>query len=319
MSRILLTGGAGFIGSHVLDALVDRGQAITVVDDFDDYYDPAIKLKNIADARSTGLVRVVEGDIRDGSLWDELGTEDWQAVIHLAARAGVRPSIENPTLYLDVNVGGTGRVLDWAHRAGIPVVYASSSSVYGDGYPVPFAEDAAPLRPVSPYGASKVACETLAQTWKRMVGLRSVGLRFFTVYGPRQRPDLAIHKFAAHIDRGEIIPVFGDGTSARDYTHVRDITAGVVAALDGLLEGTLDYPIYNLGSDRGVTLNMMIRSVERAVGKPARIERLPDQLGDVKQTWADVSRAAEDLGYAPSIGFDEGVNEFVAWLRKSQG
>ena len=184
---------------------------------------------------------------------------------------------------------------------------------------MPFAEDAAPLRPVSPYGASKVACETLAQTWARMVGLRSVGLRFFTVYGPRQRPDLAIHKFAARIDRGEIIPVFGDGTSARDYTHVRDITAGVVAAMDGLLAGTLHHEVYNLGSDRGVTLDGMIRSIERAVGKSARIDRLPDQVGDVKQTWADVSRAAEDLGYAPSIGFDEGVDEFVAWLRKSRG
>ena len=319
MSRILLTGGAGFIGSHVLDALVGRGQAVTVVDDFDDYYDPAIKRENIAGARATGRVRVVEGDIRDSSLWDGLGTEDWQAVIHLAARAGVRPSIENPALYLDVNVGGTGRVLEWAHRAGVPVVYASSSSVYGDGYPVPFAEDAAPLRPVSPYGASKVACETLAQTWARMVGLRSVGLRFFTVYGPRQRPDLAIHKFAARIDRGEIIPVFGDGTSARDYTHVRDITAGVVAAMDGLLAGTLHHEVYNLGSDRGVTLDGMIRSIERAVGKSARIDRLPDQVGDVKQTWADVNRAAEDLGYAPSIGFDEGVDEFVAWLRRTRG
>ncbi len=315
MSRILLTGGAGFIGSHVLDALVDRGQTVTLVDDFDDYYDPAIKLENIANARSTGRVQVVEGDIRDGSLWDELGTEDWQAVIHLAARAGVRPSIENPALYLDVNVGGTGRVLEWAHRAGVPVVYASSSSVYGDAYPVPFAEDAAPLRPVSPYGASKVACEALAQTWGRMVGLRSVGLRFFTVYGPRQRPDLAIHKFAARIDRGELIPVFGDGTSARDYTHVRDITAGVVAALDGLLAGSLNHAFYNLGSDRGVTLDAMVRSIERAVGKTARIERLPDQVGDVKQTWANVSRAAQDLGYAPSIDFDEGIDEFVAWLR----
>ncbi|MCO4770994.1 MAG: GDP-mannose 4,6-dehydratase [Deltaproteobacteria bacterium] len=316
MSRILLTGGAGFIGSHVLDALVERGAQVTVVDDFNDYYSPAIKRENITAACASGRVTVVEGDIRDPDLWSDLDGS-WSAAIHLAARAGVRPSIANPALYLSANVAGTGNVFDWAARGNIPVVYASSSSVYGDGYPVPFAEDADTLRPVSPYGASKVASETLAQTWTRMAGLRAVGLRFFTVYGPRQRPDLAIHKFAVRIAKGEVIPVFGDGSSARDYTHVTDIVAGVLATLDGMLAGTLNHTVYNLGSDRAVRLDAMIASIERAVGRSAVIDRLPDQVGDVKQTWADLSRSAKDLGYAPQISFDEGIDDFVSWLTRA--
>lgn len=287
-----------------------------MVDDFNDYYSPAIKRENITAACASGRVTVVEGDIRDPDLWSDLDGS-WSAAIHLAARAGVRPSIANPALYLSANVAGTGNVFDWAARGNIPVVYASSSSVYGDGYPVPFAEDADTLRPVSPYGASKVASETLAQTWTRMAGLRAVGLRFFTVYGPRQRPDLAIHKFAVRIAKGEVIPVFGDGSSARDYTHVTDIVAGVLATLDGMLAGTLNHTVYNLGSDRAVRLDAMIASIERAVGRSAVIDRLPDQVGDVKQTWADLSRSAKDLGYAPQISFDEGIDDFVSWLTRA--
>jgi UDP-glucuronate 4-epimerase len=316
VSRILLTGGAGFIGSHVLDALLARGHSVTVFDDLNDYYDPAIKRDNLGRAAVSGRVDVLTGDIRDPEPWASLAPDGWHAVIHLAARAGVRPSIADPALYLSSNVLGTGRVLDWASQAGTPVLYASSSSVYGDGYPVPFAEDAAPLAPVSPYGASKVSAEALADTWHRMVGLPVVGLRFFTVYGPRQRPDLAIHKFAERIDRGEIIPVYGDGSSARDYTHVSDITLGVLAALDGLVHGTLRFPVYNLGSDRAVRLDAMIAAVESAVGKPARIERLPDQVGDVRQTWADLTRSRAELGYAPSVPFDDGIRDFVEWMRR---
>jgi len=315
VSRILLTGGAGFIGSHVLDSLVARGHDVTVLDDFDDYYSPAIKRANIEQACASGRVTVLEGDIRDPAVWEGLDRQEWSSVIHLAARAGVRPSIADPGLYISTNVTGTGRVLEWAAATSTPVVYASSSSVYGDGYPVPFAEDAAPLAPVSPYGASKVSAEALAGMWSRMVGLPVVGLRFFTVYGPRQRPDLAIHKFARLIERGETIPVFGDGTSARDYTHVSDIVRGVLAAMDGLVQRTLKHPVYNLGSDRGVTLTEMIETIETAVGKPARIERLPDQLGDVKQTWADLARSAEAFGYAPQVRFADGIADFVRWMR----
>lgn len=316
MTRILLTGGAGFIGSSVLDALVARGDRVTVLDDFNDYYDPAIKRENLAGALATGRVEVVEGDLRSPAVWASLGVDGWRAAIHLAARAGVRPSLADPALYVSTNVVGTANQLDWAAKAGVPVLYASSSSVYGDGYPAPFAEDAARLQPVSPYGASKVAAEELARTWSRMEGLRAVGLRFFTVYGPRQRPDLAIHKFARRIAQGEPIPVFGDGSSARDYTHIQDITAGVLAGLDGLLAGTLAHDIYNLGSDRTVRLDEMIASIERAVGKAAVIDRQPDQRGDVRRTWADLTRSAGELGYAPSVAFDDGIDDFVAWLRR---
>lgn len=316
MSRILLTGGAGFIGSHVLDALIERGSEVTIVDDFDDYYDPAIKRENIATATASGRLTVVEGDIRDPALWKGIPAAGLTAIVHLAARAGVRPSIADPGLYVSTNVVGTARVLEFAAQHRTPVVYASSSSVYGDGYPVPFAEDAAPLAPVSPYGASKVAAETLATTWARMLDLPVVGLRFFTVYGPRQRPDLAIHKFAVRIEQGKTIPVYGDGSSARDYTHVSDITRGVLATLDGLLAGALKHSVYNLGSDRGVRLDTMIATIERAVGKPALIDRLPDQLGDVKQTWADITRSRDDLGYTPQVTFDEGIEDFVRWLRR---
>ena len=317
--RILLTGGAGFIGSSVLDALVLRGQRVTVLDEFNPYYDPQLKHENVEAAIASGLADVRNADIVDPQTWADLDPDEgWAAVIHLAARAGVRPSIQDPALYARTNVVGTTRVFDWATSgdAPIPVVYASSSSVYGDAYPVPFAEDAAPLGPVSPYGATKEACEALARTWQRMRGLPVVGLRFFTVYGPRQRPDLAIHKFARKIDAGEAIPVYGDGTSARDYTHVQDITAGVLAATDRLIDGALEHAIYNLGSDRAIRLDAMIAAIEQAVGKPAIIDRQPDQLGDVKRTWADITRARQGLGYAPSITFEDGLMDFVAWLRR---
>lgn len=315
MSRILLTGGAGFIGSHVLDALVERGHDVVVLDDFNPYYDPAIKRANLAAALGTGRVTVVEGDVRDGSVWAGFDG-DWHAVVHLAARAGVRPSLEDPALYVSTNVGGTAAALEFGARTETPVLLASSSSVYGDDYPVPFAEDAAPLAPMSPYGASKQSGEVLGRTWSRVHGLPVAALRFFTVYGPRQRPDLAIHKFARRIDAGEEIPVYGDGSSARDYTHVADITRGVLAAMDRLVAGELSEFAYNLGSDRGIRLDAMIEAIERAVGKPARIQRLPDQLGDVKRTWADVSRSERDLGYAPQVDFDEGLAGFVEWMRR---
>jgi UDP-glucuronate 4-epimerase len=309
--RFLLTGGAGFIGSHLLAALLTRGDHVTVVDDFNDYYDPAVKRANLAEAiGASTAVTVIDGDIR-GDLWDSLPT-DFTAVLHIAARAGVRPSFREPDLYASTNVGGTRRILEWCAQAGTPLVFASSSSVYGDANPVPYREDC-PADPQSPYAQTKVDCEALLDAHRPQVP--SVALRFFTVYGPRQRPDLAIHLFARKIDAGEPIPVFGDGSMARDYTHVQDVVAGALAALDGLLAGTLNHAVYNLGSDRAIRLDAMIEAVERALGKTAIIDRQDVPRGDVKRTWADLSRSVADLNYAPSLSFDDGLADFVRWLR----
>ncbi len=310
--RFLVTGGAGFIGSHVADALVSRGDRVTILDDFNDYYDPAIKRRNVA-----AHADVIEADFRDPAVWDALPVDDFAGILHLGARAGVRPSIDDPLLYSTTNVDGTVLALRWAASGEepLPVVFASSSSVYGDVNSVPFSEEDAHLAPISPYGVTKAACEMMLGTWRDCYGVPSVALRFFTVYGPRQRPDLAIHKFAKMIDAGEAIPVFGDGTSSRDYTHVSDTTAGVLAALDRLRAGTLSESVYNLGSDSPITLDQLIAAVERAVGKAAIIDRLPMQQGDVVRTWADLRRSRADLGYAPSVDFDAGLADFVSWLR----
>ncbi len=308
--RYLVTGGAGFIGSHVVDRLVQRGDAVTVVDDFNPYYDPAIKRRNLNPA-----AELVEGDFRDPSLWERLDASRFRALLHLGARAGVRPSIADPVLYSSTNVEGTVLALRWASSSArpVPVLFASSSSIYGDLNPVPYREDAV-LAPISPYGATKAAGEILLQSFERCFGLPSVSLRFFTVYGPRQRPDLAIHKFALRIARGEAIPVFGDGSTSRDYTHIDDLCRGVFGALERLLAGALRHAVYNLGSDAPVSLDAMVDAVARAVGKPARVERLPMQQGDVQRTWADLTRSRSELGYAPSVGFDDGLRDFVRWL-----
>ncbi|MBN94248.1 MAG: epimerase [Deltaproteobacteria bacterium] len=316
--RILLTGGAGFIGSHLLDTLRDQGVEVTVVDDFNDFYAPKAKRANIEPHMGTPGFDLVEGDIREESTWARLDpSAGWTAVIHIAARAGVRPSLLEPQLYVSTNVDGTAAALQWASSAPepLPFVLASSSSVYGDANSVPFCEETAVLQPVSPYGASKVAAEELVETWVRAHGMRAAALRFFTVYGPRQRPDLAIHKFARKISRGEPIPVFGDGSSARDYTHVQDVVQGALAALKNLLDGTLNERVYNLGSDRSISLDTMISVVEEAVGRRAVIDRQPNQPGDVRRTWADLGRSQRDLGYAPTVRFEDGVADFVRWLR----
>jgi len=316
--RILLTGGAGFIGSHLLDALRERGADVTVVDDFNDFYDPQSKRSNLERHLGTPGFDLIEGDIREASTWARLDPgAGWSAVLHIAARAGVRPSLLEPQLYVSTNVDGTAAALQWACSAPepLPFVLASSSSVYGDANPVPFSEESAVLQPVSPYGASKVAAEELVETWVRAHGMRAAALRFFTVYGPRQRPDLAIHKFARKIERGESIPVYGDGSSARDYTHVQDVVQGALAALTGLLEGSLQARVYNLGSDRSIPLDEMIGVVEQAVGRSARIDRQPNQPGDVRRTWADLRRSQRDLEYAPTVRFEDGVADFVRWLR----
>jgi len=315
--RVLVTGGAGFIGSSTVDGLLARGHDVAVIDDFNDYYDPAIKRRNLAGARG---IELIEADFCDDAAWAGLNPDDFAAVLHLGARAGVRPSLADPALYARTNLDGTAAALRFAVSGArpVPFVFASSSSVYGDENDVPFSEDDPPA-PISPYGATKAAGELLVEGWRRCYGLPVVALRFFTVYGPRQRPDLAIHKFARRIDAGESIPVFGDGSAARDYTHIDDIVAGVLAAMDGVVAGTLPHRTYNLGSDRTIRLDAMIDAVAAAVGKPARIDRLPMQQGDVTQTWADLTRSRAELGYAPSCSFEDGLAGFVQWMRACGG
>jgi UDP-glucuronate 4-epimerase len=304
MGRVLLTGGAGFIGSHLLDALVARGDDVVIVDDFNDFYDPATKRANLRGH----AVPLHEGDIRDEALWARLPPAD--LVLHLAGRAGVRPSLREPELYRSVNVDGTANALAYAEQHGAAFVLASSSSIYGDVNAVPFREDATPA-PVSPYGQSKAAAERLAAA-----SPRAVALRFFTVYGPRQRPDLAIHRFTRLLLLGRPLPLFGDGRTQRDYTHVDDLVRGVLSAADALLAGRALAPVYNLGSDRTIALSDLVARLEAATGRRAAIEWLPDQEGDVRRTWADLTLSARDLGYAARVDFDDGLRDFVRWIRR---
>lgn len=310
--HVLLTGGAGFIGSHVAARLLDRGNRVTVLDDFNDFYDPALKRANAGRFAGRADWRLVEGDIRDAGLVERLFAEGrFDAVIHLAARAGVRPSLREPILYEEVNCIGTLRLLEAARRHGpANFVFASSSSVYGVNEKVPFAEDDPVDRPISPYAATKKAGEVLCYTWHHLHGLHVSALRYFTVYGPRQRPEMAIHKFTTMMARGEAIPMFGDGSTARDYTYIDDIVRGTVAALDRC-EG---YEIYNLGEERTTTLRELIELLGRALGVEPRIRPEPNQPGDVPITFADVSKARARLGYQPTTPVEEGVRRFVEWF-----
>ena len=313
-SRVLLTGGAGFIGSSVGDALLARGDEVIALDNLDDYYDPAIKRANLESARQQPGFTFVEGDIRDGELLEHLAkTHAIDAIIHLAARAGVRPSIEQPTLYNDVNMVGTSRLLEMAQRTSIDnFVFASSSSVYGERKETPFRETDSVDHPVSPYAATKKAGELLCHSFHHLFGTSIACLRFFTVYGPRQRPEMAIHRFTRMISAGEPIPVFGDGSSRRDYTYIDDIVAGVIAALDRN-EG---YEIYNLGNHRMVSLGELVDAIGRAVGKEPIIDRQPNQPGDVSTTCAEISHAQKRLGYEPKTPLEEGLKNFVEWFNR---
>jgi UDP-glucuronate 4-epimerase len=309
--RVLVTGGAGFIGSHLVDRLLAAGRDVTVLDDFNDYYDPAIKRANAAAAAGA---RFVEGDIRDEKALARAFDPKPDAVVHLAARAGVRPSLERPDLYASVNVGGTFAMLEACRKSGVPkFVFASSSSVYGDADRVPFQEDEADPRPVSPYGVTKQAGEHAVRLYHRLHGLRSTALRFFTVYGPRQRPDMAIHKFARLILDGKEVPLFGDGSTRRDYTYADDAVGGILGAL-GRDDG---FEVYNIGESRTVTLSELVALLEKSLGKSARIKKLPEQAGDVKRTFADISKAKERLGYSPSTTIEEGIAKFCGWLKSS--
>lgn len=311
--KALVTGTAGFIGSHLCQRLLQDGWEVVGLDNFDDFYSPAVKRANIAACLNNDGFKLVEGDIRDGDLVEGiLAGGGVDIIVHLAAKAGVRPSIEDPVGYQDVNVGGTVVMLEAARRFGVnKFVFASSSSVYGNNEKVPFAETDNVDYPISPYAATKKAGELLCHTFSHLYGIDMTCLRFFTVYGPRQRPDLAIHKFSRLIEAGEPIDVFGDGSMRRDFTYIDDIIDGVVAAMDRA-EG---YEIYNLGESRPVRLDELICRIEEALGKKARINRLPMQPGDVKQTYADVTKAVERLGYQPKTKIEVGLTRFAEWLK----
>jgi UDP-glucuronate 4-epimerase len=312
--QTIVTGGAGFIGSHLVDRLLADGHHVTAVDNFDAFYPRRLKERNLETARQSARFRLVELDIRDAAGVERLvGESQPEAIVHLAARAGVRPSIEDPALYAAVNVVGTVHWLEAARQVEPRprFVYASSSSVYGDRPDAPFRETDPVDLPVSPYAATKKACELLAYTFHHLHGLPVTGLRFFTAYGPRNRPDLAIAKFAALIERDAPVPMFGDGSTRRDYTFVADIVDGIVRAIDRCR----GHHLYNLGNSQPIALRDMIAELGAALGKTPRIDRLPEQPGDVRMTCADVSRAAAELGYAPRTPFRAGLAQFVGWLR----
>ena len=317
MSTILVTGAAGFIGSHLTDRLLARGDEVIGLDSFDPFYDPAIKRRNLHAALSNPAFRLVEADLRDrAAIGEALARHRPAKVVHLAAQAGVRPSIQRPQLYVDVNVTGTLHLLEAMAASGCRrLVYGGTSSVYGAGSRPPFREEDAADRPISPYAATKRAAELLCHAWHALHGLRVTVLRFFTVYGPRQRPEMAIHKFARLMLEGAPVPRFGDGSSVRDYTYVDDILAGVLKAVDHD-EG---FGVYNLGGSRMHSLAELVELLARELGVEARIESHPDQPGDVPATCADITRSREVLGYSPRVALPEGIRRFVEWLRAERG
>ena len=317
--RVLITGAAGFIGSHVTEALLARGDGVVGIDDFDDFYSPAIKRANLAEALPHPRFTLLEGDVRDADAMRRAIAE-WKpaVIVHLAARAGVRPSIAQPMLYADVNVGGTVVMLQAAREAGVSrFVFGSSSSVYGDVATPPFREDDPAIAPISPYAASKRGAELQCEAFSAIEpGMRTISLRFFTVYGPRQRPDLAIHSFTRLLEAGQPLPIFGDGSASRDYTYVSDIVQGVVAAIDRTRAVALRHEIINLGEQATTTVSELVSLLESATGRAAKIDRRPMQAGDVIRTFADISRARSLLGYAPKVPVKEGIPKFVDWYRR---
>ncbi len=312
--KALITGAAGFIGSHLCERLLEEGWQVLGVDNFDDFYDPQIKRGNTAGCLYNENFELVEGDIRDRAAMEEAVGRDIDIIVHLAARAGVRPSIAQPLLYADVNVNGTTALLEAAkkHKVG-KFIFGSSSSVYGNNEKVPFSEDDNVDFPISPYAATKKAGELICHTYHHLYGMSITCLRYFTVYGPRQRPDLAIHKFARLMEQGKPISIYGDGTMSRDFTYIDDIIDGTVAAM----EKCAGFNIYNLGESRPITVNDLVAEIEKALGKKAIKEYVPPQPGDVERTYADVTNAAEELGYKPATTIEKGLVEFVTWLRET--
>ncbi len=309
--RILVTGGAGFIGSHLVEKLLTSGHDVAILDDFNDFYDPQIKRENIAAVSRDAAVHPV--DLRDSAAVRNLfHQKKFEAIAHLAARAGVRPSILHPQLYYDTNVNGTLHLLDAGRVTGVErFIFASSSSVYGISKTVPFSEDQHLTQTISPYAATKIAGEFLCSTFSHLYQMRVVALRYFTVYGPRQRPDLAIHQFTRKIYAGQPIDQFGDGSTRRDYTYIDDIIQGTVAALD--YGGPL-FDIFNLGENETIQLKDLIATIENALGKKAKINRLPEQPGDVPLTYADIAKARKLLGYDPSTRLSDGLPRFIDWF-----
>jgi UDP-glucuronate 4-epimerase len=316
MGAVLVTGGAGFIGSHLTDRLLADGRGVVVLDNFDPFYDASEKHRNLEKASTNPGFRLVDGDIRDPVAVDAaFNVQPIDAVVHLAARAGVRPSIEDPVVYTSVNLDGTVQMLEGCRRRGISrFVFGSSSSVYGNNAKVPFAEDDPVDHPISPYAATKRGGELLAHTYHHLFGMKIACLRFFTVFGPRQRPDLAIRKFAALIAGGREIPVFGEGTTGRDYTFVDDIVDGIVRAL----ARANTFHIWNLGGSHPVILNDLIACLSRGLGHTPIRRQLPPQPGDVERTWADVSRAKQELGWTPGTSFECGMDSFFKWFEAAR-
>jgi UDP-glucuronate 4-epimerase len=315
--RVVVTGAAGFIGSHTCEALLAQGRDVVGVDNFDPFYAREIKERNLAGLRGHPRFRFVEADVAR----DPLPLEGARAVLHLAARPGVRPSLADPAGYVVANVVATARLLEACRQAGIRrIVLGSSSSVYGDTTPAPFREDAPAVEPISPYAATKRAAELLAHAFVHLYGQRIICLRFFTVYGPRQRPDLAIHRFTSLIARGQAVTVHGDGSSERDYTYITDALDGICAAVDWTARdepGALE--IVNIGGGARVRLDHLIALIRSTLGRELRLERRPDQPGDVRVTAADLERARRVLGYRPRVGIEEGIRHFVRWYQEAHG
>ena len=312
--NFLVTGGAGFIGSHVSERLLAGGHAVWAFDDLNNFYDPAIKDRNLTALRSLGKpFTFIRGDLTDRAAVDALfHSVKFDQVIHLAARAGVRPSLQEPALYQRVNVEGTVNILESARLTGVKkVTIASSSSVYGVNAKVPFSEEDPIFSAISPYAASKLACEALGHVYHHVYGMDIAMLRFFTVYGPRQRPDLAIHKFAQLITAGKPIPVFGDGSTARDYTYVTDTVDGILACTTR----EFGFEIFNLGESQTVKLSYLIELLEKSLGKTAVIDRQASQPGDVPITFANIAKARARLGYNPRVKIEAGIPKFVEWFR----
>lgn len=324
--HILVTGGAGFIGSHLTEALLKFGYKVVVLDNFNDFYDPKIKKENIKAIKNQMVelsipedhIQIVTADIRDHKQMEKLfASSSIQLVVHLAAMAGVRPSISAPLLYNDVNINGTLNLLEMCKKYGVKkFAFASSSSVYGNNKKVPFAETDFVDYPISPYAATKRAGELLCHTYHHLYGMDIACLRFFTVYGPRQRPDLAIHKFTKLIINEEEIPFYGDGTTERDYTYIDDIIDGVLRAIQWVENGQGRYEIFNLGESRTINLKQMVTTLEKALGKKAKLKVLPMQPGDVKRTYADITKAQKILGYRPATAFEDGIEKFVQWYKE---
>ena len=323
MSTILLTGGAGFIGSTTAEVLMNKGYDLVVIDNFNDYYDPALKRKNVDICKEVAIktncqYELVEGDIRDRELMKKLFDEHQiDAVIHWAGMAGVRPSIDDPRLYIDVNIGGLMNVLEEMRSHEVKnLVFISSSSVYGNNKKVPFSEKDPVDNPISPYAASKKSSELLCYTYHSLFRMNVHCLRYFTVYGPRQRPDLAINKFTRLMLNNEPIPMFGDGTTSRDYTYVSDIVQGTVLSLEYLLNHDNVYDIFNLGGSHPISLKGLIDVIAHTLGVTPVINQLPMQPGDVNVTYSDYSHAKEVLGYEPVVRIEEGIRNFVEWYKK---